>query len=128
MSKSEEIKARLSQAKQRYWAGDNISAVLQDGDKEQLIDEATTAFESVLDTLIIDRYNDPNSKGTAKRLAKMYYNEIMSGRYDPIPSATAFPNDSNERYEGMLVVRSELKSMCSHHHQPVQGVAYIGPR
>ena len=126
MSKSEEIKARLVQAKQRYWAGDNISAVLQDGDKEQLIDEATTAFESVLDTLIIDRYNDPNSKGTAKRLAKMYYNEIMSGRYDPIPSATAFPNDSNERYEGMLVVRSELKSMCSHHHQPVQGVAYIG--
>jgi len=126
MSKSEEIKARLVQAKQRYWAGDNISAVLQDGDKEQLIDEATTAFESVLDTLIIDRYNDPNSKGTAKRLAKMYYNEIMSGRYDPIPSATAFPNDSTERYEGMLVVRSELKSMCSHHHQPVQGVAYIG--
>ena len=47
MSKSEEIKARLVQAKQRYWAGDNISAVLQDGDKEQLIDQATTAFESV---------------------------------------------------------------------------------
>ena len=126
MSKSEEIKARLSQAKQRYWAGDNISAVLQDGDKEQLIDEATTAFESVLDTLIIDRYNDPNSKGTAKRLAKMYYNEIMVGRYEPAPTATAFPNDSDDRYDGMLVVRSELKSMCSHHHQPVAGVAYIG--
>jgi GTP cyclohydrolase I len=26
----------------------------------------------------------------------------------------------------MLVVRAELKSMCSHHHQPVTGVAYIG--
>jgi GTP cyclohydrolase I len=26
----------------------------------------------------------------------------------------------------MLVVRSELRSMCSHHHQPVSGVAYIG--
>ena len=126
MSKSEEIKARLVQAKQRYWAGDNISAVLQEGDKEQLINEATTAFEGVLDTLIIDRYNDPNSKGTAKRLAKMYYNEIMSGRYEAAPSATAFPNDSDERYDGMLVVRSELKSMCSHHHQPVAGVAYIG--
>jgi GTP cyclohydrolase IA len=56
----------------------------------------------------------------------MYYNEIMSGRYDPMPSATAFPNDSADRYEGMLVVRSELKSMCSHHHQPVSGTAYIG--
>jgi len=25
-----------------------------------------------------------------------------------------------------LVVRSEIKSLCSHHHQPVAGVAYIG--
>jgi GTP cyclohydrolase I len=126
MSKSEEIKARLVQAKSRYWAGDNISSVLQEGDKEELISEATTAFESVLDALVIDRYQDPNSKGTAHRLAKMYYNEIMAGRYDPIPTATAFPNDSDDRYEGMLVVRSELKSMCSHHHQPVAGIAYIG--
>ena len=126
MNKAEEIKARLVQANMRYWAGDNISAVLHEGDKEQLIDEATDAFEDVLDALIIDRFNDPNSKGTARRLAKMYYNEIMAGRYDVAPSATAFPNDSDDRYEGMLVVRSELKSMCSHHHQPVSGVAYIG--
>ena len=126
MSKVEEIKARLVQADMRYWAGDNISKVLHTGDKEQLIDEATVAFEEVLDALLIDRYNDPNSKGTARRLAKMYYNEIMVGRYEPSPSATAFPNDSDDRYDGMLVVRSELKSMCSHHHQPVAGVAYIG--
>ena len=57
---------------------------------------------------------------------KMYFNEIMEGRYEPAPDATAFPNDSQDRYEGMLVVRSELRSMCSHHHQPVSGVAYIG--
>ena len=126
MSKVEEIKARLVQADMRYWAGDNISKVLHEGDKEALIDEASVAFESVLDALVIDRYNDPNSKGTARRLAKMFYNELMVGRYDVPPSATAFPNDSDNRYEGMLVVRSELKSVCSHHHQPVQGVAYIG--
>jgi GTP cyclohydrolase I len=111
---------------QRYWAGDNISDVIRDGEMEQLIDEATEAFEGVLDTLIIDRQDDPNSKGTARRLAKMYFNEIMAGRYEPMPNATAFPNDTEDRYEGMLVVRSELKSMCSHHHQPVAGVAYIG--
>ena len=126
MSKSEEIKDRLKRADMRYWAGDNISEVLETGDKEELINEASIAFEGVLDALLIDRFNDPNSKGTAKRLAKMYYNEIMAGRYDPAPAATAFPNDSDDRYEGMLVVRSELKSMCSHHHQPVAGVAYIG--
>jgi GTP cyclohydrolase I len=126
MSKSEEIKDRLKLADMRYWAGDNISEVLETGDKEELINEASIAFEGVLDALLIDRFNDPNSKGTAKRLAKMYYNEIMAGRYDAAPSATAFPNDSDDRYAGMLVVRSELKSMCSHHHQPVAGVAYIG--
>ena len=126
MSKTEQIKLKLEEAGIRYWAGDNISAVLQAGDKEELIDEASIAFEGVLDALLIDRFNDPNSKGTARRLAKMYFNEIMAGRYEIAPSATAFPNDSDERYEGMLVVRSELKSMCSHHHQPVQGVAYIG--
>lgn len=126
MNKAQQIKTKLDEAGIRYWAGDNISEVLEEGDKEELINNATTAFQGVLDALVIDRYNDPNSKGTAKRLAKMYFNEIMAGRYDAMPNATAFPNDSDDRYDGMLVVRSELRSMCSHHHQPVAGVAYIG--
>jgi GTP cyclohydrolase I len=126
MAKSEQIKARLRDAGIRYWAGDNISEVLQKGDKEELIDELTGKFESVLDSLVIDRDTDPNSMDTGRRLAKMYINELMSGRYDPAPNATAFPNDPKDGYDGMLVVRSELKSMCSHHHQPVGGVAYIG--
>ena len=120
------IRDRMRADSKRFWAGDNISDYIAESDKEHLINEATEAFEGVLDTLLIDRETDPNSKGTARRLAKMYYNEIMSGRYDPAPDATAFPNDSEDRYEGMLVVRSELRSMCSHHHQPVSGVAYIG--
>ena len=126
MKKYEEVTKRLKEADARYWAGDNISEHLKEGEKQQLIDEASEAFEEVLDRLLIDRHNDPNSMGTGKRLAKMYINELMAGRYDPIPSATAFPNDSASRYEGMLVVRSELTSMCSHHHQIVRGVAYIG--
>ncbi len=123
---SQVIRDRLKNDNKRFWAGDNISEYISDVEKDALIDEATTAFEQVLDSLLIDRETDPNSKGTARRLAKMYFNEIMSGRYDPAPDATAFPNDSADRYEGMLVVRSELRSMCSHHHQPVSGVAYIG--
>jgi len=126
MTKTSQIKQRLLDANIRHWAGDNISSVLEDGDKEALIDDATVAFEGVLDALLIDRFNDPNSHGTAKRLAKMYFNEIMAGRYEEAPAATAFPNDNGHTYKGMLVVRSELKSMCSHHHQPVAGVAYIG--
>jgi len=120
------LRDRMKSEGKRFWAGDNISDYVSESDKDKLINEATDAFERVLDTLLIDRENDPNSRGTARRLAKMYYNEIMAGRYEPAPDATAFPNDSTDRYEGMLVVRSELRSMCSHHHQPVSGVAYIG--
>ena len=59
-------------------------------------------------------------------MAKMYINEIMSGRYDQMPNPSSFPNYIEGGYEGMLVVRSELTSLCSHHHQTVKGVAYIG--
>ena len=120
------IRFRMKRDNKRFWANDNISEYLSKADKEILIAEATVAFEQVLQTLLIDTETDPSSRGTAKRLAKMYINEVMSGRYEPAPDATAFPNDSDDRYEGMLVVRSELRSMCSHHHQPVSGVAYIG--
>ena len=82
------IRFNMKRDKKRFWAGDNISDYLHDGDKEILINEATLAFERVLDTLLIDRENDPNSQGTARRLAKMYYNEIMEGRYAPAPDAT----------------------------------------
>ena len=126
MKTSKQIRETLKAAGKRFWAGDNISEYLTEEDIAKLIDETTEAFEGVLDSLLIDRETDPNSKGTAKRLAKMYFNEIMAGRYESAPDATAFPNDSQDRYEGMLVVRSELRSMCSHHHQPVTGVAYIG--
>ena len=120
------IRERMRSEGKRFWAGDNISDYVNDATKQILINEATEAFELVLDSLLIDRETDPNSRGTARRLAKMYFNEIMAGRYDPAPDCTAFPNDSEDRYEGMLVVRSEIRSMCSHHHQPVVGVAYIG--
>jgi len=123
---SEIITKRIQEFGGRYWAGDNISEFINAEEKAELIDELTHKFENVLDSLIIDRFNDPNSQDTGRRLAKMYVNEIMSGRYDPRPNATAFPNHTDEAYDGMLVVRSELKSMCSHHHQPVTGVAYIG--
>jgi GTP cyclohydrolase I len=126
LKKYEEVTRRIKDAKKRYWAGDNISEFIHEDEKEKLIDEAAEKFEGVLDSLLIDRENDPNSQGTARRLAKMYFNELMRGRYDPIPHATAFPNEGETAYTGMLVVRSELKSVCSHHHQPVSGVAYIG--
>lgn len=123
---SDVIRERMQSSGKRFFACDNVSDYLTDFERQGLIDELSVKFNDVLKALLIDVENDPNSKGTGKRLAKMYVNEIMSGRYYPSPDSTAFPNDGEDSYDGMLVVRSELKSMCSHHHQPVTGVAYIG--
>tara|TARA_E500000318_G_scaffold110248_1_gene125186 strand:- start:321 stop:1007 length:687 start_codon:yes stop_codon:yes gene_type:complete len=126
MDITDTIKQRLQESNTRYWAGDNISQHIKEGEHQLIIDELTPKFEAVLDSLIIDRHNDPNSQDTGRRMAKMYVNELMRGRYFPMPNATAFPNHVEDGYGGMLVVRSEIKSLCSHHHQPVAGVAYIG--
>jgi len=126
MKVSDKIRNKIVEAGGKFWAGDNISEYLEEGDKEALIEELTESFESVLKGLVIDIDNDPNSNQTGRRLAKMYINELMRGRYDPIPNATAFPNEIEEGYKGMIVIRSEITSMCSHHHQTVKGVAYIG--
>ena len=123
---SEEIQNRIKESGARAWANDNISKFIKDGEKQKLIDELIPAFENVLKCLVIDIKTDPNSMDTARRMAKMYINEIMSGRYDSMPNPSTFPNYIENGYEGMLVVRSELTSLCSHHHQPVKGVAYIG--
>lgn len=121
------IRERLEEAGARYWSNDNISDYMSEDEKWELIDELQEKFEGVLDSLLIDRFNDPNAMDTGRRMAKMYVNEIMGGRYSPAPAVTAFPNDDvDTRYQGMIVTRAELRSMCSHHHQPVAGVAYIG--
>ena len=126
MKIKDKIQQRLEDNKVRYWANDNIADYIEEGEKQELIEEATEAFENVLQHLLIDTKTDPNSMDTGRRMAKMYINEIMSGRYDPMPNPSSFPNYIEGGYEGMLVVRSELTSLCSHHHQTVRGVAYIG--
>ncbi len=126
MTKSEELINRLKEKNKRYFSCDNVSDVFEYGDKDALIEEVTGKFEAVLRALLIDVDNDPNATGTAHRMAKMYINELFEGRYTPEPKVTAFPNTGEEAYKGMLVVRADIKSMCSHHHQPVTGVCYIG--
>ena len=124
MKVSDKIKQRLEIDSKKYFASDNISKYIQAGETAELIEEVEVAFEQVLQSLSIDTKNDPNSMGTAHRLAKMYINEIMGGRYLPDPRITSFPNDG--QYDQLIVVRADIKSMCSHHHQPVSGVCYIG--
>jgi GTP cyclohydrolase I len=126
---SEQVLGQITKDGTRYHASDNISQYFDDAKRQKLIDEVTEKFEGVLDSLLIDRYTDPNSMDTPRRLAKMYVNEVMRGRYYSEPAVTAFPNietEHQDKYQGMLVVRSEIRSLCSHHHQPVVGDCYIG--
>ena len=123
---SQIIRERLKQNNVRFFASDNISDYISEQERDWLVEELVDKFAGVLDSLIIDRVNDPNSQDTARRLAKMYVYELMDGRYTPRPSSTSFPNEGPDRFEGMLCVRAELTSMCSHHHQPVKGIAIIG--
>lgn len=121
---SERIRQRIIQSGDSFTAIDNISKHILEGELDELINEVADKFEGALRSLIIDIENDPNSNGTGRRMAKMYINEIMSGRYLKAPSVTAFPNENN-RYDQLIFTRTDIKSMCSHHHQPVTGVCYI---
>ncbi len=126
MKVSEKIKKRILAAGDSFWAGDNISKHIEPGERTHLIDEVAERFTEVLDALVIDTKNDPNSRDTGARLAKMYVNEIMAGRYHLPPNVTSFPNTGKNSYHGMITARAEFTSLCSHHHQTVKGVAYIG--
>lgn len=74
--------------------------------------------------MIIDTANDHNTKETARRVAKMYVDEVFKGRYHPMPKVTDFPNakELDEIYTLPITVRSA----CSHHFVPIVGQAWIG--
>jgi GTP cyclohydrolase I len=108
-----------------FKANDNIGEHLQLGELDEIQKEVEKRAQKLLEGLVIDTGNCHNSKGTAKRMAKMYCREIFSGRYSSAPDITDFPNAGNldEAYTtGPITVRST----CSHHMCPIVGHAWIG--
>ena len=94
------IRERLQAARRRYHANDNIADCIRPGELEQLLDEVTARMEGVLDSLVIDTARDHNTKDTARRVAKMYVNEVFKGRYVKPPGsspATARPATNSGR-------------------------------
>jgi len=102
-----------------------VAATLTEKDKEKIVDEAATHFGRFLTALGCDWENDPNSNNTPMRVAKSYM-EKWQGRYEPLPPMTGFPSDG---YDGLVVESNiPLTSMCSHHHETIQGfvtIAYV---
>ena len=122
---SQTIRDRVTAANAPFFANDNISNFIHEGELLLLQEELELKFEDVLQSMIIDTSNDHNTKETAKRAAKMYLNEIFKGRYLPIPTFTDFPNAKNldEMY---MLGPIQVNSTCSHHLLPVIGKVWVG--
>jgi GTP cyclohydrolase IA len=122
---SERIRYRLVGADRRYHANDNISAFIRDGEIAELKAEVEQQLKGVLQALVIDTDSDHNTNDTAKRVAKMFVDEVFKGRYVPMPAVTEFPNV--ERLNELMIVGPiKVRSACSHHLCPILGRVWIG--
>jgi GTP cyclohydrolase IA len=122
---SVKIRQRLIAARKRFNANDNIAEFIQPGDLEALVDEVEEKMVGVLSALVIDTERDHNTRNTARRVAKMYVNEVFKGRYAAAPAITEFPN-AEHLNELMIVGPITVRSACSHHFCPVIGRVWIG--
>ncbi|WP_452222826.1 GTP cyclohydrolase I FolE [Lacinutrix chionoecetis] len=92
-------------------------------DKEK-IENITDDVRSIMETLGLD-LNDDSLKGTPKRVAKMFVNEIFGGlNPDKKPNASTF--DNKYKYGEMLVEKNiTVYSTCEHHLLPIVGKAHV---
>lgn len=122
---SRRIRERLKIAGKTFRANDNIAAFIEDRELCELRLEVETRLQEVLDALVIDTDHDHNTVGTARRVAKMFIDEVFSGRYSNPPEITSFPNVS--RLNELLIVGPiTARSTCSHHLCPIMGSIWIG--
>jgi GTP cyclohydrolase IA len=122
---SQRIRYRLVAADCRFHANDNISAFVRDGELTELRAEVQVKLQEVLEALVIDTEADHNTHDTAKRVAKMFVEEVFRGRYYPMPAVTEFPN-AERLNELMIVGPITVRSACSHHLCPIFGKVWIG--
>ena len=119
------IRKRIQEARRRFHANDNIAEFIEPDELGLLLDEVEQKMKGVLESLVIDTENDHNTNNTARRVAKMYLQEVFGGRYVPQPAITDFPN-AEHLAELMIVGPITVRSACSHHFCPVIGKVWIG--
>lgn len=119
------IRERLLASRKRFHANDNIADFIEPGELEKLLDEVAEKMKDVLNSLVIDTEHDHNTADTARRVAKMYVQEVFRGRFVKPPVITEFPN-AEHLNELMIVGPITVRSACSHHFCPVIGKIWIG--
>lgn len=122
---SRQIRERLLSAGKRFHANDNIAEFMKPGEREALLQEVEGKVEAMLQSLVIDTQSDHNTQNTGRRVARMFINEVFSGRYIPGPVVTEFPNAARLN-ELMIVGPVTVRSACSHHLCPIIGRVWIG--
>jgi GTP cyclohydrolase IA len=122
---SQKIRERILAARKRFHSNDNIAQFIEPGELEKLLDEVGQKMQGVLDSMVIDTASDHNTNDTARRVAKMYLNEVFKGRYVAPPAITEFPN-AEHLNELMIVGPITVRSACSHHFCPVIGKLWVG--
>lgn len=125
VSASERIRARITEAGERFNANDNIADFLREGEVDELRAEVEAQMQNVLDALVIDTERDHNTRETAQRISRMFFDEVFRGRYEAPPKVTNFPNAAGLN-ELMIVGPITVRSACSHHLCPIMGKLWIG--
>jgi GTP cyclohydrolase I len=104
---------------------ETLNQPLSEAEREGMIAAAACKVEELFAILRIDHRNDHNTRETPQRVAKMYVEEILAGRYTAPPKITEF--DNAQAYDQLIVTGPiEVRSMCAHHMMPIYGAAYIG--
>ena len=102
-----------------------VSGLMRDSDRMAMREAAAQKIEELFDVLLIDHRNDHNTRETPGRVAKMFVEEIMKGRFSSPPKITDF--DNVERCDQLIVTGPlEVRSTCAHHLMPIFGHAVIG--
>jgi GTP cyclohydrolase I len=104
---------------------ETLDQPLSEAERKSMIAAAAQKLEELFDILRIDHQNDHNTRETPQRVAKMYVEELLEGRFSAPPKITEF--DNAQAYDQLIVTGPlEVRSMCAHHMMPIYGEAYIG--
>jgi len=89
------------------------------------IEQAASHYAKFMDIIYPGWETDPNSIDTPRRVSKAFITELFKTVHDSdFNNVTSF--DNIEHYDG-IVIQSNIpvKSMCSHHHQIISGIAHV---
>ncbi len=102
-----------------------VVGIMSEADRVEMMRAAAIKIEELFDVLKVDHRNDHNTRDTPARVAKMFVEETMRGRYSQPPRITDF--DNVERCDQLIVTGPlEVRSTCAHHLMPIFGHAVIG--